>query len=137
MINKTGLAQTTAATDNLSVVGPLESTDNLPVVSVNKGMLRGSNINITNKYKSLQADEGDAGDVGADGFASDEELYAEKTRKQLEHQTCMHLSSPSFLSVCTATNESPCRMTVGANEMATENAVPEHKADHESIDAAP
>ena len=49
-------------------------------------------------FKLLQAEEDKcetenyAGDVGADGFLSDKELYAEKTRKQLEFQTGLHAS---------------------------------------------
>ena len=101
-----------------------------------------------------------AGDAGANGFASDEELYAEKTRKQMEFQKGLRHASPLALSPspCTATNEGPCRMTVGAkpdcmklddeisNEMKSKKAdresmskyaAPEHKKDRESIYAAP
>ena len=135
-INRKGLVQTTAAcSDNLSVVGALMGTDNKSVVGVCEKP-RGPNM-----LKVLQADDN-----------GEEDLYAEKTREQLEFRNpegSRHASLASSPSPCIATNEGPCRMTVGAaasykkdrvDEISSEmksNAAPEHKADHESIYAAP
>ena len=78
-------------------------------------------------------------DVGAEDFASDQELYAEKTRKQREFQTSsagQHAPplspSPSPL-VCTATKAAGYKKD-RADEISNEkksDAAPEHKADRE------
>ena len=71
----------------------------MPRVSNKYGVLQGED---DDDYSSENYAENITGDVGANGFASDKELYAEMTRKQQGFQTAPSLASLSP-SLCTAT----------------------------------
>ena len=93
VVNKKGSVQTTAATDKLPLVGGRKTNGNPLKLCKDKtianpfGPLSYEDYSAEDYTYSPENYAGIIADVGAEGFASDKELYAGKARKQKEIQT--------------------------------------------------